>query len=92
MTRTNYGCLGCMHCRQIVIDGDEWGHTCTHIDKGIAPNPLSDNMVYGYSIIIHMDGTVITQMFEKPPKCKKIRELNDDKGACGIAPDRGWNE
>jgi len=69
----NYGCRGCIHCHAIIIDGDQWGYTCTKTEKTFAPYPLSDNLVYGYSIMIQMDGTITTQMFEKPPKCKELK-------------------
>jgi hypothetical protein len=73
MTKTNYGCIGCKHCSRIIIDGDEWGRTCTHPEKGIVPNPLSDNKVYGFNLIIHMDGTVELVMNANLPKCKEVR-------------------
>jgi hypothetical protein len=71
MERKNYGCLGCKDCAAIIVEGDQWGYTCTNIDKCTAPHPLTDNMVYGFTLIIKMDGTVEVKMFEKPPKCKR---------------------
>jgi len=67
----NYGCLGCKHCHSIIIDGDACGYTCTRLERTFAPYPLKSQMVYGYSLLIKMDGTVEAQMFEKPPKCKE---------------------
>jgi hypothetical protein len=69
----NYGCIGCTHCHAIIVDGDQWGYTCTSVDKDITPNPLNVQLVYGFDIIVNFDGTVGIKMYEKPPKCKVIK-------------------
>ena len=70
--RKNYGCLGCKNCSPVIVEGDQWGYACTDPERCSAIlNVLPNGMIYGFTIIIKMDGTIETQMYEKPPKCKR---------------------
>jgi hypothetical protein len=67
------GCLGCRNCESIVVGGDHWGYTCTNPEKGIVPNPLRNEMIYGYHLLITMGGPPEVCMNDQPPSCKMGR-------------------